>query len=532
MQAPALRGRRAFRLVFSLTALLALCYFIFTAFTGHPPANPLSGASGHISNSTAEPVSIIREAWSHYYTLARSLLYAEFEHFGLPSTGLRVYEKNMQSFQEQLESSLQEAQDVSCAEPVKRLKDLWSDKLTHVEERCKNDKVEVETLVDEARRAADERWEVCKNDLNDENCSGDIKEQLIDLSNRYHHDVKSEREFDLNKEHFRFWKDRDGMFVDELERMQKEMLKPDAVPKELRPGVGPRPEQILILTGSDYSDSTTFRWELNQRVFKNRQEYCDAHGYIHEFVNFTRYAPARDHVEHPVWFKLPAIAETFHRYPDVEWIWWLDLDALIMNGGLRLEEHLLHPDVLKERIMYKRPVASIEALYSLGGTAPDRDEIQVEDVNFIISHDWLTLNAGSFFVRRTAFTDVALQMWSDRAYIYDFEGERVFERREQDAFVHMWFNHDAIKRRTAIVPQRLINSFMSDGRWESDWTMIYEKGDFLLHFAGFNNDEEFTDKFYEVWPMVTPAPGKAVEPLPPRPEPEVSEENESFEEEL
>lgn len=525
MLGSSLPRKRVFRFVFSFTAVVALCFFVITAFAGTNPSNPLSGSALTVRNATSEPVSVIREAWDHYVKLGTSVLHAEFDFFGLSKSSLDTYEKNIELLQAELHSALEYAQDISCSEPVRRLKSLWSDKLQIAESKCSEERVE--RLKIEAEEGADQRWSICSDDINGEGCSSEIRDRLVDFSNRHHQDVKSERNFNPGKEEYLFWRDKDSIFLDRLEEMQRGKIGPSAVQRPLRPGVGPRPEQILLLTGSDYSDSTTLRWEINERVLQNREDYCKAHGYHYEFLNFTRYGPAKDSVEHPVWLKLPALAETFERYPDVEWIWWLDMDALIMDGDLKLEEHLLHPDVLSDRMMYDRPVATKEALYCLGRAAPSREEFRVDDVNFIISHDWLTLNAGSFFIRRTKLTDIALQLWSDPSYIWDFEGQRAFERREQDAFIHMWFNHQFVWKSTAIVPQRLMNSFLSDGRWENDWTMIYEEGDFVLHFAGFNGDEEFTDKVYNVWDFVKPPAGRPLEPLPPRPEPEPEAEPEA-----
>lgn|SRR5437667_2404898 len=55
--------------------------------------------------------------------------------------------------------------------------------------------------------------------------------------------------------------------------------------------------------------------------------------------------------KHPVWCKLPAIAEAFATHPSSEWIWWLDFDAIIMTPSIDLHEYLLGPAALKERLL-------------------------------------------------------------------------------------------------------------------------------------------------------------------------------------
>lgn len=55
--------------------------------------------------------------------------------------------------------------------------------------------------------------------------------------------------------------------------------------------------------------------------------------------------------KHPVWCKLPAIAEALESYPFAEWVWWLDLDTIIMTPHLDLHEYLLSPTAMKTRLL-------------------------------------------------------------------------------------------------------------------------------------------------------------------------------------
>ena len=49
---------------------------------------------------------------------------------------------------------------------------------------------------------------------------------------------------------------------------------------------------------------------------------------------------------HPVWSKFKAIELALNQFPHVEWIWWLDLDALIMTPSLELYDYLLGPEAM------------------------------------------------------------------------------------------------------------------------------------------------------------------------------------------
>jgi hypothetical protein len=59
---------------------------------------------------------------------------------------------------------------------------------------------------------------------------------------------------------------------------------------------------------------------------------------------------------HPVWGKLPAIMEAMDTYPNAEWIWWLDSDAIIMNAKLDLYKLLLDHKVLPSRLLLNEPL--------------------------------------------------------------------------------------------------------------------------------------------------------------------------------
>src|SRR2546423_1011418 len=72
-------------------------------------------------------------------------------------------------------------------------------------------------------------------------------------------------------------------------------------------------------------------------------------GYENLLLDMNEFEVSR--TKHPVWAKLPAIMEAFTSYPDAEWVWWLDFDAIIMTPHLGLYEHLLDPEVLKSRLV-------------------------------------------------------------------------------------------------------------------------------------------------------------------------------------
>ena len=66
------------------------------------------------------------------------------------------------------------------------------------------------------------------------------------------------------------------------------------------------------------------------------------------------------HTIHPVWGKLPALLLACEKYPHAEWIWWLDIDAIIMNPDIDLFQHLLDPQILKTKLVLGDPIKIID----------------------------------------------------------------------------------------------------------------------------------------------------------------------------
>ena len=72
------------------------------------------------------------------------------------------------------------------------------------------------------------------------------------------------------------------------------------------------------------------------------------------FVNMTEFQFAKK--LHPVWGKIPAMSHAFQQYPSAEWVWWLDMDAIIMTPSLDLYKHVLSPSAMEEKILRGLPI--------------------------------------------------------------------------------------------------------------------------------------------------------------------------------
>jgi len=115
---------------------------------------------------------------------------------------------------------------------------------------------------------------------------------------------------------------------------------------------------------------------------------------------------------------------------------------------------------------------------------------KTSSIDLLIPQDCSGFNLGSFFLRRSAWTDRLLDVWWDPVH-YE-QRHMQWEHKEQDALEHLYASHPWIRSRTAFIEQRRINSFPAgacgdgpDPAVEGDRYHYSERGrDFLVNMAG------------------------------------------------
>lgn len=238
--------------------------------------------------------------------------------------------------------------------------------------------------------------------------------------------------------------------------------------------VQPYGSKIALLSASN--GKTDNEMAMLELVLPNRQEYCNYHGYICAFVDLNTVDTGGDHV---VWAKMGAIQRVFKEHPEVEWVWWMDTDIFLMNPEIELGEHLLSDRALVERLSYERPIRKPDTSFA-GEVYPSRENApKAENLNLLLSQDFFGINAGSFFIKRSPWTDMLLDLWYDPVHV-----EKNYIFKEQEALNNLIRGHKSILSHTGIYPQRLFNSYT--GEPNDVWT--YKEGDLALHLAGCNHN--------------------------------------------
>ncbi|KAI5780177.1 galactosyl transferase GMA12/MNN10 family-domain-containing protein [Peziza echinospora] len=243
---------------------------------------------------------------------------------------------------------------------------------------------------------------------------------------------------------------------------------------------GPTPDQIVLLAASDGGGHNNEIPNMLQRTEENRIEYAKLHGYIYQFINITKYDLQG---ASPVWAKLPAIIDTFNHYPQAQWVWWLDSDAIIMSPEYDIIKSLLNEKALAPKLVSEALHAPNRAKSTLKTPTP-----QFKDIDFISAQDQNGLNAGSFFIRRSQFSRWLLDIWGEQMLIkLKWQGE------EQTVIQHLVYYHQSIRERFGFVRMREFNAYAAAAH--NTW----QKGDLAIHFAGCWVDHVCASRFEEFW---------------------------------
>jgi hypothetical protein len=174
---------------------------------------------------------------------------------------------------------------------------------------------------------------------------------------------------------------------------------------------------------------------------EGKRAYCQEHGY-----RFVCGEQKLDPDRHPAWNKILWIRQAMED-PECHWVFWTDADAVIMNQAVGLEELI------------------------------------DEDYNLILTKDVNGINTGQMLLRNCAWTRDLL----DKIYARtDCLNHRWWE---QGALIALLEDEPGLWQFIQALPQRLMNSY--------DWgkqTAIYQKGDFIVHFAGLHDLDELAHR--------------------------------------
>jgi hypothetical protein len=242
-----------------------------------------------------------------------------------------------------------------------------------------------------------------------------------------------------------------------------------------------RPQIALLYVYQNQSGSGSI-WasSIVKRILKNRQVYCERHGYTllngNRFINRSR--PT-------AWSKLLAAEKYLALSSRFDYLFYVDMDIVIMD--------------------INRPVE-----YFIGAAgAPEKD--------LTLTADWNGINSGVWIAKNTPFAKWFLQLaWNQtqliprtnfRGQVHPFEYEQrsfhyllnteEWQKRGLPPFVPtdngMNITIDEMRSHFNILPQCAFNSYSMhflDFRGDRE-SAQYVDGDFLIHFAGIKGQKKY-----------------------------------------
>lgn len=202
-------------------------------------------------------------------------------------------------------------------------------------------------------------------------------------------------------------------------------------------------------------------WAIERDSVRNKKRYAQRWGYDIEIVDMAikkRYA----HEWRESWEKVDILRRCMQDYPDVEWFWWLDLNTYIMEPSLSLQSHIFNSLATNtyRDINHWNPLNITHPLSDPWLDAATRSPVGDNDpssIDIIVPQDCDGFNLGSFFVRRSPWTDHLLDVWWDPVH-YE-QRHMQWEHKEQDAFEYLYTSQPWVRPHTAFFEQRKMNSF-------------------------------------------------------------------------
>lgn len=244
------------------------------------------------------------------------------------------------------------------------------------------------------------------------------------------------------------------------------------IQKIIRGSSGPPPgtPQAVLIT---VLDPGTHSKRYLDNIRENREQYARKHGYTAFFPTANDYnlngAPKS-------WAKLPAMRHALTKFPHSEYFWYLDQNALIMNPGIAIEEHIMSPKKMDTLMIKDQPIVPPDSVIKTFG------HLRGDQIHFALTQDKDGLSSSSFIVRNGDWARFLIDTWFDPLYrSYNFQ------KAETHALEHVVQWHPTILSRLAIVPQRILNAYSRGDTGAK--TQVYKDGDFIINFAGCDGPE-------------------------------------------
>lgn len=253
--------------------------------------------------------------------------------------------------------------------------------------------------------------------------------------------------------------------------------------KPLPPSQAPAEPLVLISIYSGHEQVGGPKDPSFEQAIRNRDDFvAKHHGFIHHFVDLSVHSPTSKRkftrvdgaVSDPGWLKLQVIRDAFESFPNHEWFWVLDLDAIIMNHEFDLHRRILNSTELQNYLLHGLPLfhdhqLSEDYIYPM--------DVEADDVDLIISQNWHGFDLASFLIKSSTFTKNLLDQWE-----IPLRMGLSFSNHEKGALQELAFHDKNIMSRIGIVPRRLFASHQKRLSTKQKPYSRYQPGDLVVVF--------------------------------------------------
>lgn len=321
----------------------------------------------------------------------------------------------------------------------------------------------------------------------------DTNALINEASNKIMQGYAKDQEDAYQKVCGQLWKSQETRSRENHERQKKDHPRKAEVDNSKKPSGS----DIVLLWGYTKNYPDKYPREIFDQLKHNRETYCKTHGYINMGVLFDDYVNDDNKDSAKAWLKVYAIKDAFNKHPNAKWVFWLDVDAIIMDENLDVASHILDPEALKSIVCYDSPIAERGKKYK-GKFSPSKDKFNPDEIELVAAQDEWFLNAGVLLIKNTKFMrDIVEKDWLTKE---NLKRDLVFA--EQDVLNDLIMNNQELRKRWAIIPQWAINAYDSSYRFQpAHW----QPGDFIAHFPGNSGNGKYPDIWKRYWEQRTPA---------------------------
>ncbi|XP_066399020.1 probable alpha-1,6-mannosyltransferase MNN10 [Miscanthus floridulus] len=203
---------------------------------------------------------------------------------------------------------------------------------------------------------------------------------------------------------------------------------------------------------------------------RNKRAYAAAHGYGLVALPASAVDPSRP----PSWSKVLALRTHLRHH---HWLFWNDADTLVTN-----------PDIPLDRILFS----------VIGHNDFD------ESPDLVLTEDFGGVNAGVFFIRRSKWSEKFLDTWWNQTLFIQFGSTRSGDNAALKHLIDHLSAEEMQEHVRIAKMQCLFNSYPWTLTLKSvhrlifhlptTWKGVYSDGDFMVHFAGLDDKQGWTNK--------------------------------------